>query len=99
MGARNMGARNRLINSSFQNKAQNNISRFLSPTELTKMSSNAGNSPKAKRDMTPMNHTSGVLTPSVRVSSSLGFRPRRQNIVEEFPHLRKKYEGGIWGYG
>ena len=34
-----------------------------------------------------------------RLGTSLGFRPRRGPIDAEIPKLRKKYEGGIWGYG
>ena len=35
-----------------------------------------------------------------RASTSLGrFRPKKRDLDKEIPQLRKKYEGGIWGYG
>ena len=33
-----------------------------------------------------------------RAGTSWGFRPRRRQIDVEMPHLRRKYEGGYWGY-
>ena len=34
-----------------------------------------------------------------RASTAIGFQPRRRHLDQEMPHLRKKYHGGIWGYG
>ena len=35
-----------------------------------------------------------------RAGTSQGrFRPKKRDLFMEMPQLRKKYEGGIWGYG
>lgn len=53
----------------------------------------------------PGARTSQMLSPSqmelpARAGSSFSnFRPRRRDLDQEMPRLRKKYEGGFWGYG
>lgn len=95
MGLRQPGSRNMRNYSSLNNKGQKSM---LSKTELTNVSS--------KRDFSD---TRGFATPQYatakyninhgRSNTSHGFKPRKFNVEDELPRLRKKYEGGIWGYG
>lgn len=71
---------------------------MLSKSELTNVSS--------KRDFsdtrgftTPQYTTSKYNMNHGRSNTSHGFKPRKFNVEDELPRLRKKYEGGIWGYG